>query len=84
MYIATFLPDLDSNKSNMIYTRSLKNNNWYGPLKNSLANEDTNGIMVDLTYDKDRKLLGVCMEEVNGTYMYNIYKKSTLDICSKW
>jgi len=84
IFIGTFLPDIDHNNDNMIYTRSLKSNIWYGPLKNSVANSNNNGIFVDLTYDKDRKLIGICMEEIDGKTVYNIYKKSTLDICSNW
>lgn len=82
VFIGTFIPDDGESKANLIYTRSLKSNTWYGPIRNSSANNS--GIFVDLTYDKDRKLIGVCLEEENGSYRYNLYKKSTLDFCSEW
>lgn len=84
VFIGTFIPDDGESKANLIYTRSLKSNTWYGPVRNSRASNKNNGIFVDLTYDKDRKLLGVCLEEENGSYRYNLYKKSTLDFCSEW
>ena len=83
VFIGTFIPDDGESKANLIYTRSLKSNTWYGPVRNSRASNN-NGIFVDLTYDKDRKLIGVCLEEENGSYRYNLYKKSTLDFCSEW
>lgn len=84
IFIGTFIPDVGEPQANIVYTRSLKSNTWYGPIRKSIANTANNGIFVDLTYDKDRKLIGVCMEEVNGRYVYNIYKKSGNDICSEW
>ena len=84
VFIGTFIPDDGESKANLIYTRSLKSNTWYGPVRNSRASNKNNGVFVDLTYDKDRKLLGVCLEEENGSYRYNLYKKSTLDFCSEW
>ena len=46
IFVGTFLPDIDYTNDNLIYTRSLKSNTWYGPLKNSVAN--SNGIFIDL------------------------------------
>jgi hypothetical protein len=83
IFIGTFVPEEGESNANMIYTRSLKSNTWYGPMANSMI-DGSNGIFVDLTYDKDRKLLGVCLEEENGNYKYNLYKKATNDLCSKW
>ena len=66
-YLASFMPN-SSDNNNLIITRSLKSNTWKGPLKNSSPDDKT--IIVDLSYDKDKRLLGFpFIEMLGGTYV---------------
>ena len=80
-YLATYMPN-STNNNNMISTRSLKSGTWKGPIDNSSPDDKT--VIVDLSYDKDKKLLGIGMTKKGNLSVYNLYKKETEDIRSKW
>lgn len=82
LYIATILPSNNKPNDNIVYTRSLLSKKWYGPIPNSIPDNDT--IMVDLTFNKDKILMGVGLKMVDGVKVYTLYKKKTIDICSEW
>ena len=80
-YLASFMPN-SSDNNNLIITRSLKSNTWKGPLKNSSPDDKT--IIVDLTYDKDKRLLGIGMTKKGNLSVYSLYKKVSEDVRSEW
>ena len=81
-YIATFTTQDGSHSNNLIYTTELRSGNWKGPMKNGLINDRS--IIVDLTYDVDKRLMAVGMELVNNEPAYTIYKKETDSLYSNW
>ena len=81
-YVASFIPKEGQSNNNLVTTRSLKSNSWSESLINSAPHEGI--VIVDLCYDKDKKLLGIGMELVAGEFRYSLYKKETIDYKSKW
>lgn len=77
-YLGVYIPNKGSVDNNLIYTRSLKSNSWYGPLENDLPSSNT--IITQLTYNNDNRLMCIGLSEDK----YNIYIKETKDILSKW
>lgn len=81
-YIATFIPEQgDDNNDNIIITMSLESHEWKGPLKNSSPDKDT--VIIDLTYSKDKRLLGIGYQAKNKD-IYKLYIKENYDLESKW
>lgn len=81
-YIATFIPEVsDTNYDNIIITMSLESQEWKGPLKNSSPDNKT--VIIDLTYSKDKRLIGIGYES-GETDKYKIYIKENYDLESKW
>lgn len=78
---------LSSNKpgkhiDNFIYTNSLLSNKWLKPTENlSLSPEH---VIVDLTYDSNKRITAVGVTMENGNAMYDIFKKQTSDFKSSW
>ena len=67
---------------NFIYTNSLLSNKWLKPTENlSLSPEH---VIVDLTYDSNKRLTAVGVTIENGTAMYDIFKKQTSEYKSPW
>jgi hypothetical protein len=81
-YIATFTTQDGLHANNLIYTTELRSGNWKGPMKNGLINDRS--IIVDLSYDIDKRLMAVGMELVNNEPVYTIYKKDTDSLDSIW
>ena len=82
-YLATYIPEgEDSSNSNIIITRSLESNEWKGPIQNSAP--DGKSIIIDLTYSKDKRLIGIGVSSYNNIKLYKIYIKETEDIRSPW
>lgn len=79
-YLATFI-DNGEESNNLIYTNELKSNNWHGPFENGGL---PNSVIVDLTYDIDKRLMAVGMELINDEPVYTIYKKSSDKLNSLW
>ena len=68
-YLATFIPEEDdSSNGNIIITRSLESGEWKGPIKNSAP--DNKSIIIDLSYSKDERLLGVGVSSHNNIKHY--------------
>ena len=88
-YLATFLPEnSDANNSNIIKTISLESNEWDGPLINSIPNDTIAGysqpFIVDLTYNKDTRLIGIAQFRKINEIKYRIYIKENTDLESNW
>ena len=81
-YIATYTDNNPESTNNLIYTTEIISNNWKGPIKNGGLNN--NSIIVDLSYDIDKKLMCVGLELINSEPSYTIYKKEESNIDSMW
>ena len=83
-YLATFVPKNNESTDNIVITYSLESNEWRGPINN--ASPDTDTYIIDLTYGKDKRLIGVGMtyDKVKNLPVYKIYIKQTEDVRSKW
>ena len=84
MYLGAYL---SSNKpgehlDNFIYTNSLESNRWLKPNENLSLSEDH--IIVDLTYDSNKRLTAIGLKMNNGLPEYDIFKKETSDFKSPW
>jgi hypothetical protein len=67
---------------NFIYTNSLESNKWLKPSENlSLSREH---VIVDLTYDSNKRLTAIGVKMENGEAVYDVFKKDTSDFKSKW
>ena len=71
-----------NHNDNFIYTNSLLSNRWLKPTEN-LALSDEH-VIVDLTYDSNKRLTAVGVTIENGTAKYDIFKKQTSDFKSSW
>ena len=68
----------------LYYTEDLKSKDWQ-----LLPNSIPKGMLrpIFMTYDKDRKLLGIFEENIDGDYIltkYHLYKKKDLGLGCKW
>jgi hypothetical protein len=81
-YLATFTTKDGNEPNSIIYTNELLSNNWKGPLINGAINDRS--IIVDLTYDIDKRIIAVGMELINDDPSYTVYKKESGDIESRW
>ncbi len=81
--IGTFIPQkVKTDKlDNLVYTRSLSSNNWYGPVKNSSIEGH---ILTDLCYAPDRRLIGIFMKMVDSNPIYVMYIKKNRGLRSEW
>ena len=66
---------------NMLYTRSLKSNNWI-KMKNSKLNNNT--LIVDLNYDSNKRLVAVGMSIKDNEPVYDIFIKENTNFDSNW
>ena len=67
---------------NFIYTNSLESNRWLKPNENLSLSEEH--VIVDLTYDSNKRLTAVGVKMNNGVAEYDIFKKETSDFKSPW
>jgi len=67
---------------NFIYTNSLESNKWLKPVEDLSLSEDH--IIVDLSYDSNKRLTAIGLSMANGTAEYDIFKKSSSDFKSDW
>jgi hypothetical protein len=81
-YLGIYIPDKGSVDNNLIYTRSLNSNNWYGPLQNALPAPNT--IITQLTYNNDKRLMCIGISTINNKKEHTIFIKETTDILSNW
>lgn len=81
-YIGTFFPEKGGSNNTLITTRSLESNRWMGPVKNGAV--DANSVIVDLTYDSDRRLMCVAISLKDNNSRFKIFRKESADITSKW
>ena len=81
--IGTFIPQKDKTKehNNLIYTRSLMSNTWYGPVTYGKV---PGHVLTDLTYSPDKRLIGVFMKLVESNPIYSLYIKENMSKKSKW
>jgi hypothetical protein len=66
---------------NMVYTRSLKSNNWT-KMKNSKLNNNT--LIIDLNYDNNKRLVAIGMSMKDNEPVYDIFIKENTNFESKW
>ena len=81
-YLASIIPSEKNQIGDLIHSYSINSDEWKGPLENS--NPEFKTIIVDLSYDKDQKLLCIGMQRIERVTIFNLYKKETNDIKSKW
>ena len=81
-YVGTFFPEKGGTNNTLITTRSLESNRWMGPVKNGAV--DSNSVIVDLTYDSDRRLMCVAISLKDNNSKFKIFRKESSDITSKW
>ncbi len=67
---------------NLVYTRSLESNRWMKVPKNSLLNKKT--LILDLSYDENKRLMCVGMSMDNNEPVYDIFVKENTDYNSSW
>ena len=67
---------------NFIYTNSLLSNRWLKPEENLALSREH--VIVDLTYDSNKRLTAVGVKMENGNAMYDIFKKQTSNYKSPW
>ena len=81
--LGTFIPQKNKTKNpnNLVYSRSLMSNTWYGPVTNGNV---LNHVLTDLCYAPNRKLIGVFMTLVDSDPYYSLYIKESTDMKSKW
>ena len=58
---------------NFVYTNSLESNRWLKPVENLSLSEEH--VIVDLTYDSNKRLTAVGVKMNNGVAEYDILKK---------
>ena len=82
-YIASTIPDNKSNLGTLIYTRSVKSNEWRGPINNCAPAPKS--IIVDLSYDTNKRLLCTVMTKLDKYgIMFKLYRKRTIETNSVW
>ncbi len=67
---------------NFIYTNSLVSNRWLKPEENLALSEEH--VIVDLTYDSNKRMTAVGVRMNDGIAEYDIFKKETSDFKSSW
>ena len=83
-YFGSFIltDNIKGRNNNFVYTHALKSNKWSIPNKNAaLSNNHT---VIDLTYDENRRLMAIGMAIEKGNPVFDIFRKKTQDIKSKW
>jgi len=81
-YLGTIIPNSHSNIGDIIHTKSIESNEWNGPITNS--NPEFKTIIVDLSYDIDRKLICIGLQRIEKVTVFMMYKKESEDIKSNW
>ena len=85
LYFASFFSNQKNKKKgdidNLVYTRSLKSNNW-NKIKNSQLNNNT--LIIDLNYDDSKRLIAVGLSMKDNEPTYDIFIKENVDFESKW
>lgn len=81
--LGTFIPQKGKTKesNNLVYSRSLMSNTWYGPVTNGTV---SGHVLTDLCYSPDKRLIGVFMTLVESDPYYSLYIKESTDRKSKW
>ena len=81
--LGTFIPQKKKTKvfNNLVYSRSLMSNTWYGPVENGSVNGH---VLTDLCYSPDKRLIGVFMTLVESNPYYSLYIKRNRSIKSDW
>lgn len=67
---------------NFLYTRSLESNKWIKPNKNLELSEEH--IIIDLTYDSEKRLTAVGLKMNNNEPEYDIFKKLSSELSTDW
>jgi hypothetical protein len=81
-YIGLFEPK-DGDTNNLVYCASLETDEWIIP-KNNPSLPDSGFTLINLTYDKDRRLFGIGRGIKDGNETFNIYRKKTSELKSAW
>ena len=81
-FIGSIIPKDYDDFGTLILTRSVKSNDWHGPIENGVP--EPNSIIVDLTFDKDMHLMCVAETRKNDITVYSLFKKKTTDLRSEW
>lgn len=84
-YLGVHIPgvnNINNIDNNIIYTRALNSNNWYGPLQNHKPDKDY--IIIQLTFSNDKKMMGIGYTIKNNKPIYKPFIKETTDILSNW
>ena len=86
-YFGSFIKSgVNSNINNSVFlynTNSLESNKW--AQSNDIKLDDkNNAIVTDLFFDKMRKLIAIGLYFKDGKPIYNIYRKQTDSVNSKW
>ena len=82
-YVGSFisLDKTTNNIDNFVITNDLKSDRWINNTNSKLSDSH---VVMDLTYDSNKRLMAVGMKMVDGKPIYDIFKKKTVDIDSKW
>lgn len=81
-YIGLFEPK-EGDSHNLVYCASLETDEWIIP-KNNPSLPDAGFTLINLTYDKERRLIGIGRGIKDGNETFNIYKKKTSELESEW
>ena len=86
LYFGSYITKSDNKTKedidNFVYTRSLESNSWIKVPRNSLLNPKT--LIMDLSYDINKRLMCIGMSMVNNEPVYDIYIKENTDYNSVW
>jgi hypothetical protein len=82
-YVGSYisLDKTTNNKNNFVITNALKSDRWYNNQNSKLSD---NHIVIDLTYDINKRLMAIGMRMDKGEPIYDIFQKNTVDINSEW
>tara|TARA_B110001469_G_C9600569_1_gene298400 strand:+ start:128 stop:1372 length:1245 start_codon:yes stop_codon:yes gene_type:complete len=82
-YVGSFisLDNTTNNKDNFVVTNDIESDRWTNNENSSLSDKH---VVMDLTYDTNKRLMAIGMKMVDGEPHYEIFQKETDDINSKW
>ena len=82
-YVGSFI-SLDrttNNIDNFVITNDLKSDRWYNNDNSELSESH---VVMDLTYDSNKRLMAIGMKMEKGEPIYDIFQKKTVEIDSEW
>ena len=82
-YVGSFI-SLDrttNNINNFVITNDLKSDRWYNNDNSELSESH---VVMDLTYDSNKRLMAIGMKMEKGEPIYDIFQKKTVEIDSEW